>query len=302
MRVAVSGSTGLVGAALVADLRSDGHEVVRLVRPATGRVKPGDIRWDPQTGDIDRSGLEGTDAVVHLAGETISALRWTAEKRRRIRESRVRGTDTLASAIAGLSQRPSALVCAGATGIYGDRGDELLDESSPPGRGFLSQVSTEWEAATQPAADAGVRVAIVRLAPVINARSPVVARMRLPIMLGIGGWFGSGRHYWPWVDLVDVIGSIRLAIARETLSGPVVVAAPETVTNREFVKTMARELRRPAILPLPAPILRATLGDFAREALLASQRVIPRKLLEVGYEFRQPKLAPALRASLRPGD
>ncbi len=299
MRVAVSGSTGLVGAALVADLRADGHEVVRLVRPATRSGEPGDIRWDPQTGDIDRSGLEGTDAVVHLAGETISALRWTAEKRRRIRDSRVRGTDTLARAIAGLSQRTSVLVCAGATGIYGDRGDELLDESSLPGEGFLPRVSTEWEAATRPAADAGVRVAIVRLAPVIDSRSPVVARLRLPIMLGIGGWFGSGRHYWPWVDLADVIGAIRLAIARETLSGPIVVAAPEAMTNREFVKTMARELRRPAILPIPAPILRTALGDFAREALLSSQRVAPRKLLDAGYAFRQPSLTPALRAALR---
>lgn len=301
MRVAVSGSTGLVGAALVANLRADGHDVVRLVRPATRSAQPGDIRWDPRTGDIDHSALEGARAVVHLAGETISALRWTAEKRRRIRESRVNGTDTLARAIARLSQKPSVLVCAGATGIYGDRGDEWLDESSPPGEGFLSEVSTEWEAAAQPAADAEVRVAILRLAPVVDARSPVVARMRLPIMLGLGGWFGSGRHYWPWVDLADVIGAFRLAIARETLSGPIVVAAPETVTNREFVKTMARELRRPAILPTPSPILRAALGDFAREALLSSQRVVPRKLLDIGYEFQRPKLAPALRAALRPG-
>ncbi len=300
MRVAVSGSTGLVGAALVADLRSDGHEVVRLVRPATGGVAPGDIRWDPQTGDIDRSGLEGTDAVVHLAGETISALRWTAEKRRRIRESRVRGTETLARAIAGLSRKPTVFVCAGATGYYGDRGDEVLDEASSPGQGFLPGVSVEWEAATRPVADAGIRVAIARLAPIIDARSPVVARMRLPVMLGLGGWFGSGGHFWPWVDLADVIGAIRLAITRETLSGPIVVAAPETVTNREFVKTMARELRRPAILPIPSPMLTVALGEFAREALLSSQRVIPRRLLDAGYEFQQPKLAPALRAALRP--
>ena len=302
MRVAVSGSTGLIGAALVANLHADGHEVVRLVRPATGSAQPGDIRWDPQSGEIDQSGLEGTDAVVHLAGETISALRWTNDKRRRIRESRVRGTDLLARAIAGLSRRPDVLVCAGATGYYGDRGDEVLDEESPPGQGFLPGVSVEWEAASQPAADAEIRVAIARLAPVIDARSPVVARMRLPVMLGLGGWFGSGRHYWPWVDLADVIGAIRLALARETLSGPVVVAAPETVTNREFVQTMARELRRPALLPIPSPILRAALGDFAREALLSSQRVVPRKLLDIGYEFRQPQLAPALRAALRPDD
>ena len=301
MRVAISGSTGLIGAALVADLRADGHEVVRLVRPATGSAQAGDIRWDPQTGDVDHSGLEGADAVVHLAGETISALRWTAEKRRRIRESRVHGTDTLARAIAGLSRRPEVLVCAGATGYYGDRGDEVLDEESSPGQGFLPSVSVEWEAATRPAAEAGIRVAIARLAPVIDARSPVVARMRLPVMLGLGGWFGSGRHYWPWVDLADVVGAIRLALAAETLSGPIVVAAPENVTNREFVQTMARELRRPAILPIPSPMLRAALGDFAREALLSSQRVVPRKLLDAGYEFRQPKLAPALRAALRSG-
>jgi len=301
MRVAVSGSTGLVGAALVANLHADGHEVVRLVRPATKTVQPGDVRWDPQTGDIDNSGLEGMDAVVHLAGETISALRWTADKRRRIRESRVHGTDMLARAIAGLSRKPRVFVCAGATGYYGDRGDEVLDEESPPGQGFLPAVSVEWEAATQPAAEAGIRVVIARLAPVIDARSPVVARMRLPVMLGLGSWFGSGRQYWPWVDLADVVGAIRLALARETLSGPIVVAAPETVTNREFVKAMAHVLRRPAILAIPAPILRAALGGFAREALLSSQRVIPRKLLDIGYEFQQPKLAPALHAALRPG-
>lgn len=299
MRVAVSGSTGLVGAALVANLHADGHEIVRLVRPATRSAQPNDVRWDPRTGDIDQSGLEGVDAVVHLAGETISALRWTADKRRRIRESRVRGTDTVARAIAGLSRKPSVLICAGATGIYGDRGDELLDENSPPGAGFLARVSTEWEAATSPAADEGVRVAIARLAPVIDVRSPVIARMRLPVMLGLGSWFGTGRQYWPWVDLADVVGAIRLALARETLSGPVVVAAPETVTNREFVKAMAHVLRRPAILPIPSPILRTALGDFAREALLSSQRVIPRKLLDIGYEFRQPRLAPALRTALR---
>ena len=301
MRVAVSGSTGLVGAALVANLHADGHEVVRLVRPATKTVQPGDIRWDPQTGDIGNSGLEGMDAVVHLAGETISALRWTADKRRRIRESRVRGTDMLARAIAGLSRKPHVFVTAGATGYYGDRGDEVLDEESPPGQGFLPAVSVEWEAATRPAAEAGIRVGIARLAPVIDARSPVVARMRLPVMLGLGSWFGSGRQYWPWVDLADVVGAMRLALARETLSGPIVVAAPETVTNREFVKAMAHVLRRPAILAIPAPILRAALGGFAREALLSSQRVIPRKLLDIGYEFQQPKLAPALHAALRHG-
>ena len=301
MRVAVSGSTGLVGAALVASLHADGHEVVRLVRPATKTVQPGDIRWDPQTGDIDQSRLEGADAVVHLAGETISALRWTDDKRRRIRESRVRGTGMLARAIAGLSRKPQVLVCAGATGYYGDRGDEVLDEKSPPGQGFLPGVSVEWEAATQPSVEAGIRVVIARLAPVIDAQSPVVSRMRLPVMLGLGGWFGSGRHYWPWVALDDVVGVFRLALERETLSGPIVVAAPEAVTNREFVKTMGRALRRPVMLPVPAPILRAALGDFAREALLSSQRVLPRKLLDVGYEFRHPHLETALRAAVRSG-
>ncbi|MCY3749694.1 MAG: TIGR01777 family oxidoreductase [Chloroflexi bacterium] len=301
MRVAVSGSTGLVGAALVDELRAGGHEVVRLVRPATRLRDAGDVAWDPNAGDIDKAALEGTDAVVHLAGETISALRWTADKRRRIRESRVRGTDLLARAVAGLSRKPRVFVCAGATGYYGDRGDEILDETSDPGQGFLPRVSVEWEAATRPAAEAGVRVAIARLAPVIDARSPVVARMRLPVMLGLGGWFGLGRHFWPWVALDDVVGVYRLALERETLSGPIVVAAPETVTNREFVKTMGRVLRRPVLLPVPSPILRAALGDFAREALLSSQRAVPQKLLDAGYEFRQPRLEPALRAAVRSG-
>ena len=301
MRVAVSGSTGLVGSALVEKLVSDGYEVVRLVRPTTRSANPGDIRWDPKTGAIDQAALEGVDAVVHLAGETISALRWTRDKRRQIHESRVRGTDTLARAIAGLSQKPSVLVCAGATGYYGDRGDEVLDERSRAGQGFLATVSAEWEAAAQPAADAGVRVAIARLAPVIDARSPVVARMRLPVILGLGGWFGSGRQYWPWIALDDVVGVFRLALERDSLSGPINVAAPETATNREFVKTMGRVLRRPVLFPVPSPILQAALGDFAREALLSSQRVVPRKLLDIGYEFRWPHLEPALHAAIRSG-
>ena len=301
MRVAVSGSTGLVGSALVEKLESDGYEVVRLVRPTTRSANPGDIRWDPKTGAIDQAALEGVDAVVHLAGETISALRWTRDKRRRIRESRVRGTDTLARAIAGLSRKPSVLVCAGATGYYGDRGDEVLDERSRAGQGFLATVSAEWEAAAQPAADAGVRVAIARLAPVIDSRSPVVARMRLPVILGLGGWFGSGRQYWPWIALDDVVGVFRLALERDSLSGPIHVAAPETATNREFVKTMGRVLRRPVLFPVPSPILQAALGDFALEALLSSQRVVPRKLLDIGYEFRWPHLEPALHAAIRSG-
>ena len=301
MRVAVSGSTGLVGSALVEKLVSDGYEVVRLVRPTTRSANPGDVRWDPKTGAIDQAALEGVDAVVHLAGETISALRWTRDKRRRIRESRVRGTDTLARAIAGLSRKPSVLVCAGATGYYGDRGDEVLDERSRAGQGFLATVSAEWEAAAQPAADAGVRVAIARLAPVIDSRSPVVARMRLPVILGLGGWFGSGRQYWPWIALDDVVGVFRLALERDSLSGPINVAAPETATNREFVKTMGRVLRRPVLFPVPSPILQAALGDFALEALLSSQRVVPRKLLDIGYEFRWPHLEPALHAAIRSG-
>ncbi len=301
MRVAVSGSTGLVGSALVEKLVSDGYEVVRLVRPTTRSANPGDIRWDPKTGAIDQAALEGVDAVVHLAGETISALRWTRDKRRRIRESRVRGTDTLARAIAGLSRKPSVLVCAGATGYYGDRGNEVLDERSRAGQGFLATVSAEWEAAAQPAADAGVRVAIARLAPVIDSRSPVVARMRLPVILGLGGWFGSGRQYWPWIALDDVVGVFRLALERDSLSGPINVAAPETATNREFVKTMGRVLRRPVLFPVPSPILQAALGDFALEALLSSQRVVPRKLLDIGYEFRWPHLEPALHAAIRSG-
>lgn len=301
MRVAVSGSTGLIGAALVGELRASGHEVVRLVRPATRLQDAGDIAWDPDSGDIDKAALEGMDAVVHLAGETISALRWTADKRRRIRESRVRGTDLLARTLAGLSRKPQVLVCAGATGYYGNRGNEVLDEESLPGQGFLPGVSIEWEAATQPAAEAGIRVAIARLAPVIDARSPVVARMRVPVMLGLGGWFGSGRHFWPWVALDDVVAVICLALEREALSGPIVVAAPEAVTNREFVKTMGGVLRRPVMLPVPSPILRAALGDFAREALLSSQRVVPQKLLDVGYQFRHPRLEPALRAAVQAG-
>lgn len=299
MRVAISGSTGLIGSALVTSLRTDGHEVLPLIRPPLPWQR-GHVRWDPETGNIEYITLEGVDAVVHLAGEPIGALRWTSKKRRRIRDSRVRGTTTLAHGLAALTKPPEVLICASATGYFGDRGTEPLDERSAPGSGFLAGVCQEWEAAARPAAEAGVRVVHARLAPVLSSRSPIVRRMRTPVKLGLGCWFGSGRNYWPWIALEDVVGAIRLAIERESLSGPLVVASPASVTHRTFVKTMGRVLRRPVVIRTPARIVRWALGDLAREMLLSSQLVVPRRLLDAGYEFQRPNLAPALRSAFRP--
>ncbi len=299
MRIAVSGSSGLIGSAIAADLCAGGREVVPIVRPHDPR--PDGVRWDPRLGTIDHAALEGVDAVVHVAGEPLAALRWSRAKRRRIRNSRVRGTDALARGIAAMSRKPAVLVSASAVGVYGDRGDERLDDDSQPGRGFLADVARDWEAAARPAADAGVRVVFLRIAPVVDARSPVIARMRLPLRLGLGAWFGAGRHFWPWIALADLVGAARMALDRDDLQGPLVAAAPHPVTNREFVTTFGRVLRRPVVLPLPAPLLRAALGEIAQEMLLSSQRVVPRKLLDAGYQFQRPDLEAALRAALAAG-
>ena len=297
MRVALTGGSGLIGGAVTAALQAEGHEVLHLVRPPR-RADSGQIAWDPVAGMIDAGGLEGIDAVVHLAGEPLTAWRWTAAKKRRIFASRVDGTALLARTLARLQSPPRVLVSYSAVGYYGDRGEEVLREDSPPGAGFLAKVATDWEAAAQPAADGAIRVVYLRGAPVVAGHSAFLTRQLPAFKLGLGGPLGSGRQWWPWVALEDVVGVVRHVLAHDELRGPVNVVAPELCTNLEFARTLGRVLGRPALLPMVSPLLRALMGELAREMLLASQRVEPAGLIASGYHFHFPMLEHALRHAL----
>ncbi len=292
MDVLVSGARGLIGSALVPALTNEGHRVVRLTR--SGDTGDDAVRWDPSSGTIDAARLEGIDAVVHLAGESVVG-RWTSAKKARIRDSRVQGTRLLAETLAGLPAPPGVMISASASGYYGDRGDELLREESAPGTNFLAGVGQEWEAAADPAREAGVRVVHPRVGIVLSPEGGMLAAT-LPIFkLGGGGRIGSGRQYWPWVAIDDVVGAILYALAVGSLEGPVNVAVPDPPTNLQYTKTLGYVLGRPTIFPLPAPVARVVLGQLADEQLLASQRLEPAKLKESGYTFRYPELEGALR-------
>ncbi|MBM4061776.1 MAG: TIGR01777 family protein [Planctomycetes bacterium] len=298
MRIAITGASGFVGSATAAALAHEGHEVVRLVR---GRAAgPGAASWDPATGAIDAAALGPIDAAVHLAGENVAAGGWSARRRAAIHESRGPATARLCASLAGLPHRPRVLVSASATGIYGDRGDELLDERSAPGRGFLAEVARAWEQGTEPAAAAGVRVVNLRIGMVLDPSGGALARLLLPFRLGLGGRLGRGRQWLGWIARQDLVAVIRTALADERLRGPVLAVAPEPVTNREFTQALARALRRPAWLPVPAFALRLLFGRMADELLLASQRAVPARLLETGFCFAAPALgeffAPLWRA------
>jgi uncharacterized protein len=295
MDVLMSGATGLIGSALTPELEAEGHRVRRLTR--TPRSE-GDIGWDPDAGTI-AGDLAGTGAVVHLAGESIAEGRWTQEKKRRILESRQKGTRLLAEKVAGLQEPPSVMVSASAIGYYGDRGNELLTEESGPGSLFLSRVCREWEAAAEPAREVGVRVVHPRFGIVLSTEGGALGTT-LPIFkLGGGGKIGSGRQYWSWVLLDDVVGAIVHAIENDALSGPVNVVGPDPPTNAEYTRVLGRVLGRPTFFAVPAPAARVALGGMADELLLASARVEPAKLEETGYEYRYPELEGALRHLLR---
>jgi uncharacterized protein (TIGR01777 family) len=295
MKVAITGASGLVGTALAAELRGKAWLVTPVSRKPVGN---GTVVWDPGSERVDLSPLDGYDALIHLAGENIASRRWTEAQKRRIRDSRVLGTRLLAEALLRLSQPPGCLISASAIGFYGDRGDESLDESSSCGTGFLAEVCRDWESACHPAAQAGIRVANLRLGVVLDRRGGALAKMLTPFRLGLGGPIGSGRQYWSWVTLQDVVGAAEHALNVETLSGPVNVVSPHPVTNAEFTRTLGRVLRRPAFLPMPAMAARMVLGEMANDLLLASARVQPRRLLESGYKFRHPDLEPALKELL----
>jgi uncharacterized protein len=295
MRIAITGAGGLIGNALRARLTNDGHEVIRIGR--YNKRNPPDVRWSVLHAQLNPTPLEGLDAVVHLAGEPIVG-KWTHAKKQAIRDSRVDGTRLLASTLAALRRKPKVLISASAIGYYGDRGDDVMDESSAIGGGFLPDVSRDWEAAAQPAADAGIRVVHPRLGVVLSKIGGALKQM-LPIFkLGLGGPLGSGAHWMSWIGLDDTAGAILHLIQNDSVSGPVNLVAPKPVTNREFTRTLASKLRRPAVFPAPRFALRLAFGELADAALLASQRVQPGVLEQSGYTFAHPTLEAALRAEL----
>jgi uncharacterized protein (TIGR01777 family) len=293
MRILLTGSSGLIGHALLTFLAADGHKVVCLIRsqtPTGGRH----ISWDPDAGTINAGDLEDFDAVVHLAGEAIVG-RWTPKKKARILESRVKGTRLLCETLARVRDRPLVLVSASAIGYYGDRGDKVLNEESSAGSLFLSEVAQAWEAATEAAKRHGIRVVNLRIGFVLSKAGGGLATMLSPFKLGMGGRVGSGRQYLSWIAIDDVVGAVSHAILSDSLRGPVNAVAPHPVTNREFTKTLGRVLWRPTIFPLPAFAARLRFGEMADNLLLASARVEPARLLASGYEFRFPELKGALR-------
>ncbi len=297
-RFAVSGASGLIGSAVVRRLESDGHEVRRLVRrrPPVGAA---DVFWEPATGVIDAAGLEALDAVVHLAGENIADGRWTAERKALIRTSRVEGTRLLCEALARLRQPPRVLIAASAVGFYGDRGDEPLTEDSPPGTGFLPEVCTAWEAATEPAQAAGIRVVNLRIGVVLSAAGGALARMLPALKSGLGGRVGNGRQYMSWIWLGDLVAAIGHLIDADGVAGPVNGVAPNPVTNAEFVETLGRLLHRPALVPLPAFMVRLLFGEMGQTLLLEGCRVLPARLQSCGFSFAKPDVESALRTEIQ---
>lgn len=295
MKILVAGSSGLIGTALCSRLEREGHEVVRLVRREPAQ---GELRWDPEAGELGQEGLEGMEAVVHLGGRNIVAGRWTATVKEQLRQSRVQTTQLLAARLAGLAAPPRVLVCASAVGIYGHRRDEELDEGSDTGEGFLAELGRAWEGASAVAAEAGIRVVQARLGIVLSRRGGALAKMLLPFRLGVGGKIGDGRQYVSWISLEDAVAALIYAVENDALRGPVNLTAPQPVTNAELTRTLGRVLRRPTLLPLPAFAAKLVLGELAEEGLLASQRVRPKRLLEAGFEFAHPELEGALRHAL----
>ena len=297
MRVVVSGSRGLIGSALVPSLEAGGHQVRRLVR---GQATGDDVAWDPRGGTIDATALEGTEAVVHLAGEAIGAKRWTKAQKREIRDSRIRGTRLLAETLAGLDRKPAVMVSGSGVNVYGStRGEEVLTEDSALGQGFLAEVCKEWEAATAPAQEAGIRVVTTRSGIVLSASGGALAKQLRFFKLGLGGNLGSGWQYISWISIDDEVGAIGHALTTASLHGPLNLTAPNPVRNAQFTKTLGHVLGRPTFLPAPRFALALVLGrELATELLLGSLRVLPARLEASGYAFRHPELEGALRHAL----
>jgi len=294
VRVAVTGSSGLIGSALLPALRRQGHEPIRVVRREPRA--PDEVGWDPEAGTIDAHGLAGVDAIVNLAGHNIGT-RWTDSGKRRILDSRVGGTRLLAETAVALDPPAQTFLCAGGVGAYGDRGDEVLTESSPRGAGFLADVSAQWEAAAQPARDAGIRVVNFRHGLVLSRQGGALARLLLPFRLGLGGPVGDGRQWWSWIAIDDVVETYAYALVHP-LEGIVNLVSPTPVRNRDFAKALARAVHRPAFAPFPSFAVKTVFGEMGREVLLASQRVLPAALEASGHEIRQRMLDEALAGVL----
>ena len=305
MHIAITGASGLLGGALSEALRADGHEITGITRSRPG---PDELQWSPMERRIDADGLRGVDVVVHLAGEkigfsswdprAIAEARWTADTRRRILDSRVQGTTLLAETLAELDEGPRVLVSVSAVGYYGDRGDEVLTEDSPPGHLFLSEVCRAWERSAEPAREAGLRVVHPRIGIVQTPVDGALQRSLPLFKVGLGGPFGSGRQWWSWVMLEDVIGVLHHAVTNDDVVGPINVTAPEPVTNLEWTRTLGRVLGRPAIIPIPRFGPRLILGEMVDELVYASARVLPQRTLDSGYTFRYTDLETGLRSVL----
>ena len=298
MKFLISGSRGLVGSALARSLVEDGHEVVSLVRYETSFGKP-EIEWHPNQGRIDPQRLEGFDVVIHLAGESIASGRWNDEKKRTIRESRTKGTSLLSETLAQLAQPPAVFISASAIGYYGNRGDELLTETSPPGNDFLASVCVEWEHATRPAVDKGIRTVLARFGIILDREGGALAKMLTPFRMGIGGRVGDGRQWMSWITLDDVVGALKFISRDNAVSGPVNFVAPHPETNAGFTRTLGRVLGRPTIFPMPAFAARLAFGEMADALLLSSQKVEPTVLENRGFAFYWPRLEPALQHLLQ---
>ncbi|MFH0879163.1 MAG: TIGR01777 family oxidoreductase [Lentisphaerota bacterium] len=292
MKIAVSGSSGFIGSALLPELVAEGHQVLRLAR-TTGPAPASTVRWNPVTGMVDRKQFEGVEAVIHLAGAPV-ACTWTPASKALIRDSRVLGTRQLVENLVGLSSRPRVLLCASAIGYYGNRGHQLLNENSPAGSGFLAEVCAEWEGVTELAATAGIRVVRMRLGAVLSPYGGILRRM-LPIFRwGLGGPVGDGRQFMSWISMKDTIKAIQFLLGKDSIRGPVNLVSPQPVTNREFSKTLGRALSRPAFFPFPAFAVNLFFGEMGRELLLSSAQVEPNRLKEAGFVFQHPVLGHAL--------
>jgi uncharacterized protein len=294
-RILVSGVSGPIGTALLPSLKIRGYEVTRLVRGST--AGDGQVPWDPAR-PIPPEVVSGFDAVIHLAGESIVG-RWTADKKLKIRDSRVVGTANLARALAQAKNKPQVFICSSAVGVYGDRGDEVLNEESAPGQGFLPDVCREWEAATQPAIDSGIRTVQIRTGVVLSPTGGALGKMLTPFKMGVGGRIGNGRQWMSWIDVQDMVGAIHHILKSDLLHGPVNLVAPKPVTNTEFTQTLASVLSRPAIFPVPAFVVKLVFGEMGETVLLGSQRVEPAQLVGSGYPFRFSDLRASLQTMLK---
>ena len=300
MKIIVSGSSGLVGTALIDSLRPEGHAIARLVRSgsaATADATSKMIRWEPPTGSIDLAAMEGADAVVNLAGASVAGGRWTAARKDMLRRSRVDATRHLVTGLAQLKEKPRVLVSASAIGYYGDRGDEILTETSAPRNDFLAQLCRDWEAEAAKAEHEGIRTVMLRFGIILAPHGGALQKMLRPFRLGVGGRLGNGLQWMSWITLEDVVALIRYALEKDSARGPVNAVTANAVTNAEFTSILAGVLHRPALFPAPRFALRLALGEMA-DALLASQRVMPEKLNRIGYAFRHPQLKEALGSIL----